>query len=198
MRSDFATCLARRGRRYPAAAPDGAVGAARRLPCAARSRAAPHNSLRSPRSLRSDRCGESVHEARGIRAPALALRCSAPHRLPPPGTACREPHRSLPPGDAPPWLPSRCGVAGRRPVGAAEKHSAPGRARTRAPRHLTRGRLSERSERSERRELGRGPGARASQGTRAQRGPASGPAAGHPAVAARFTARATTVRHTPC
>ncbi len=36
----------------------------RRLRCGARVSVAPHNSLRSLRSLRSNRCGESVHEAR--------------------------------------------------------------------------------------------------------------------------------------
>jgi len=56
--------------------------------------------------------------------------------------------------------------AGR--IGAAEKRRAPGRARTRALRDLTCGRLSERRERSERSEFGHGPGDRASQGTRSE------------------------------
>ena len=52
----------------------GAVGAARRLPCGARSELALHNSLRELRSLRSDRCSESEDEARLRRAePAPAL-----------------------------------------------------------------------------------------------------------------------------
>src|SRR5664280_1862220 len=45
----------------------GAVGAVRRLPCDARSRGLPHNSLRSLRSLRSNRCGKSEVEARCAR-----------------------------------------------------------------------------------------------------------------------------------
>jgi hypothetical protein len=83
----------RRGRRYPPGAHAGAVGAWRhRLHCDARSGLAPHNSLRSLRSLRSDRCGESVHQARW-RAPSPALRFSSPQKSPLPGTACREVHR---------------------------------------------------------------------------------------------------------
>ena len=53
--------------------------AARRLPCGARSWGLPHNSLRSLRSLRSDRCGESEVDARCARGPKH-LRSSAPQR----------------------------------------------------------------------------------------------------------------------
>ena len=54
-----------------------AVGALRRLPCAARSCSPPPNSLRSLRSLRSDSGGESVHEARWrARLQALALQAA--------------------------------------------------------------------------------------------------------------------------
>ena len=79
---------ARRGRRHPAGAHAGTVGAARRLRCAARPGVAPLNSLRSLRSLRSNRRGESVLEARW-RAPTPDLRCSPPQKSPPPGAACR-------------------------------------------------------------------------------------------------------------
>ena len=41
-----------------------AVVASRRLPCGARVAGLPQNSLRSLRSLRSNSCGKSVHEAR--------------------------------------------------------------------------------------------------------------------------------------
>ena len=49
-------------------APTAAVGPAGRLPCGARSAVAPHNSLRSLRSLRSNRRGESEVEARAFSA----------------------------------------------------------------------------------------------------------------------------------
>ena len=76
---------AHRGRRHPAGAHGGAVGALRRLRCGARPGVAPHNSLRSLRSLRSDRCGESVHEARCARRPQPC----APRR--PTNRPCRVP-----------------------------------------------------------------------------------------------------------
>jgi hypothetical protein len=81
--------LARRGGRYPEWAHDGTAGAARRLHCDARAEVAPHNSLRSRCSLRSDKCGESDHEARAARAPTSALRFSSSHKSPTPGTAHR-------------------------------------------------------------------------------------------------------------
>ena len=81
--------LARRGGRCPAGAPTVAVGLAGRLLCDARSEAAPHNSLRSLRSLRSDKCGESDHDARAVRAPTSDLRFSPPHKSPQPGTTHR-------------------------------------------------------------------------------------------------------------
>jgi len=202
---------AHRGRGYPAGAHTGAAGAARRLPCGARHRVAPHNSLRSRRSLRSDRSGESDHEARTACAPTLYLRSSALPKSPLPGIPCREAHRSLPIDGAPPPVPSRCGVAARRPVGAAEHRSSGAGARS-ALRDLTRGRLSERSERSERSEFGRAALLREAQGRArtqtvrwtvcawrgagplarrglqdalAQRGQDSGLTGGHPAAASR-------------
>ena len=59
----------RRGRRHPPGAHAGAIGAARRLHCDARSGVAPRNSLRSLRLLRSNIRGESDHEARCARRP---------------------------------------------------------------------------------------------------------------------------------
>ena len=71
-----------RGRRYPPGAHGGAVSASLRLHCGARPPVVPHNSLRSLRSLRSNTCGKSVHEARCARGPqALALQ-AAPGRWP--------------------------------------------------------------------------------------------------------------------
>ena len=81
--------LARRGGRYPVRAPAVAVGLAGRLRCASRSALARRNSLHSLRSLRSNSRRESDHEARAARAPSALLRCSPPHKSPPPGTAHR-------------------------------------------------------------------------------------------------------------
>ena len=69
--------------------PTSAVGLAGRLHCDARTRVVPQNSLRDLRSLRSDSCGKSDHEARS-RAPTPALRFSSPQKSPPAGSACRE------------------------------------------------------------------------------------------------------------
>ena len=80
---------ARRGGRYPARAPTVAVGLAGRLRCASRSALARRNSLRSLRSLRSDNRRELEDEARAARVPSVLLRCSPPHKSPPPGTAHR-------------------------------------------------------------------------------------------------------------
>ena len=83
------TASARRGRRCPARAHAGAVGAARRLRCGARPGVASHNSLRSLRSLRSNRCAESVHEARCARRPqscAPRRPRNRPRRAPPAAT----------------------------------------------------------------------------------------------------------------
>jgi hypothetical protein len=81
--------VARRGERYPAGAPTVAVGPACRLHCASRSALARRNSLRSLRSLRSDNRRKSDHEARAARVPSALLRCSSPHKSPPPGTTHR-------------------------------------------------------------------------------------------------------------
>ncbi len=153
-----------RGRRHPAGAHGGVVGAERRLRCGARPGVAPHNSLRSLRSLRSNRCGESVYEARCARRPqACAPRhpTNRPCRVPPAAKAAgvgfrSEDHhcsRKVAPGQ---------GAARLR---GAEERRPCGRARS-AQRNLTRRTLSERSERSERSELCDGPQGRAPQGTR--------------------------------
>ena len=77
-----ATVMHRQWRRHSRAAGSAsaaAVGPAGRLPCGARPRGLPHNSLRSLRSLRSDRCGKFEVEARCARWPR-GLRSSAPQR----------------------------------------------------------------------------------------------------------------------
>jgi hypothetical protein len=86
---DVMRSLAPRDGWYPVVAHAVAVCAALRLRCDARSEVAPHNSLRSLRSLRSDKCGESVYEARAARAPTSALGFSPPQKSPPPGTTHR-------------------------------------------------------------------------------------------------------------
>ena len=80
---------ARRDGRCPVGAPTVAVDAAHRLRCASRSTLARRNSLHSLRSLRSDNRRESEVNARAERAPSALLRCSPPHKSPPPGTAHR-------------------------------------------------------------------------------------------------------------
>ncbi len=142
---------AHRGRRHPAGAHGGVVGAARRLRCGARPGVAPHNSLRSLRSLRSNRCGESVYEARCARRPqACAPRhpTNRPCRVPPAAKATgvgvrSEDHRCLRKG-APGQAAARLrGAEERRPCGPRAQ-----RASSSDSSHL-----SERSERSERSEL---------------------------------------------
>ena len=63
----------RRRPRFPRPLLPAASGAA----CGARGMGALHNSHRSLRSLTSNRCNESVIEARDARAPPMPLRCSA-------------------------------------------------------------------------------------------------------------------------
>jgi hypothetical protein len=168
MRLRAAACYcvgsSRRGRRHPAGAHGGAVGALRRLRCGARPGVAPHNSLRSLRSLRSDRCGESAHEARCARRP----QSSSPRR--PTNRPCR-----VPPAAKTTWsgVPTRATSAsakarpGRRQRACGTPRSGGFVARARsAPRQLTCRTLSERSERSERSELCDGPQGRAPQGSR--------------------------------
>jgi len=89
----------------PPGALTAAVGATRRLPCAARLGVARRNSLRSLRELRSDNRREN-DERSALRAPTPKLRCSAPQ------TARRAAQR-----------------------GAAHRAPAPGIARSRAPGH---------------------------------------------------------------
>jgi len=113
-----------------------AVAAARRLPCASRSRGLSPNSLRSLRSLRSDK-RRQVSCGCALRARPHALRCSAPPRR---CAAC--------PG-APllqrPWCSGeelhRC-LSGRRysagAISVATSSAGPGSARASALRCLTR------------------------------------------------------------
>jgi len=141
---------ARRGRRCPVGAHAGAVGAARRLHCDARSGVAPHNSLRSLRSLRSDRCGESDDEARCARRPrpcASRRPRNRPHRAPP---AAR--HLYWCSTREPTLHPQRCARAG---CGAPLRRREAQGLRPRAQRasKTDSSHLSERSERSERSEL---------------------------------------------
>ena len=153
-----------RVRRCPAASPTVAVGAARRLPCAARLEGVPHNSLRSLRSLRSDRMRQ-VSSRSALRAPPSRLRCSAPHTATPPGTACRSSNRRGARRTPPLSTAKGCPGGARRACEAPRSAGFMARARS-APRgHFWRI-LSERSERSERSELCAGPWTRAPQGSR--------------------------------
>jgi hypothetical protein len=184
----FRVSSARRGRRYPPGAHAGAVGAARRLHCDARSAVAPQNSLRSLRSLRSDNCGESVHEARcarrlrpcafgygshALRAydPSPQLRCrrptNRPHRVPPAASSTtvfldERNHRV------------RKGAGGWPAARLLRSREAQGlRPRAQRASSSDSSQLFERSERSSRSEFCDGPQDRASQGTLAQRGQAT-------------------------
>ena len=158
------TFRADRGRRYPAGALTVAVFAALRLPCAARLEGVPHNSLRSLRSLRSDRMRQ-VSLRSSLRSPPSKLRCSAPPTAPPPGTAGRSSTGGGDRREKP--LPAAKGRSGgaRRACEAPSSAGFMARARS-ALRRLTWRILFERSERSERSELCAGPWTRAAQGSR--------------------------------
>ena len=195
----FLGVFARRGRRCPSGAHAGAVSAALRLPCDARSGVAPQNSLRSLRSLRSNSCGESEDEARS-RAPTPALRfwlrltsaarllpcaatsLSSPQKSPLPGTACRSAttgaclqriRRCLGKG--------ACGQAAARLRGA-EKRRARGRARS-ALRLLTRRSCLNAANEVSAVSFATGPRDRASQGSRSEAQTASPKRCGLPARA---------------
>ncbi len=140
-----------------------AVVAALRLPCAARVHGPAHNSLRSLRSLRSNRMRQvSLRSALRARAmnPAL-LGASHARRAPPgrpfaAGSGCsRRP---------PPLLAERQAVPGGGAVCGAEQRSLEGGERSEL-RQLTCRILFERSERSERSELCGTPSRRAAQGS---------------------------------
>ena len=153
----------RRARRCPPGAHAGAVGAARRLRCGARSSVASQNSLRSLRSLRSNNCDESDHEARCARRPRTCVPRRPTNR--PRRAALGAMPRRFDLGHAPPPVQQRRVRAG---------WGAPGRRRAaqgswpRAQRaSLTdSAQLFERSERSERSEFCAGPRDRAAQGSR--------------------------------
>ena len=97
-------------------------GPAGHVPCGARPSVAPQNSLRSLRSLRSNSCGESVHEARCARRP----KGSAPRR-----------RRGAPPGTHPRLCDRRRCFAKRRrdagiePASRRTREQSRGRARRR-------------------------------------------------------------------
>ena len=172
---------ARRGKGSPPGAHAVAVAAARRLHCAARSGVAPPNSLRSLRSLRSNKRGESVDEARAAHAPTPALRCSSPPKSRPAGSPC-EVHGYCCSRQTPPrWLQRRvragCGAPVRR-RGAQGSWPRAQRAST-----TDSSRLFERRERSERSELSDGPRDRAPQGSRCAAPTASAKRRGLPARA---------------
>jgi len=160
---------ARRGGRCPVWAPTVAVGLAGRLRCASRNALARRNSLRSLRSLRSDNRRESDHEARAARVPSALLRCSPPHKSPPPGTANRAATLVV--------FGEKHGGAGKVVGGCAtaatlcgaEERRARGRARAARASSSDSSRLFERSERSERSEFRDGPRDRAPQGSRPAR-----------------------------
>jgi len=141
-----------------------AVVAARRLPCGARVHGPAHNSLRSLRSLRSNRmrqkCLRGALRARAMN-PAL-LGASHARRAPPghPFAACSSCSRRPPP----PVL-ERQAVPGGSAVCDAEQRRLEGGARSALREHFCRI-LFERSERSERSELCGTPSRRAAQGSR--------------------------------
>ncbi len=147
--ADVCSCVgpARRGRRHPAGAHGGVVGALRRLRCGARPGVAPHNSLRSLRSLRSNRCGESVYEARCARRPQA---CAPRH---PTNRPCRVPPVAKATGVGYPSEHHDCsrkgapGQAAARLRGAEERR--PCRPRAQRASSSDSLHLSERSERSE-------------------------------------------------
>ncbi len=146
--------------------------AALRLRCGARPGVAPHNSLRSLRSLRSDRCGESDHEARCARRPqACAPRRprNRPCRVPP---AAKATMRGVPANDKPRCIGKGAGGQPAARLCAAEKRRARGRARS-ALRELTRRVCPSAVSAANVASYATGPRDRASQGTLAQRGQAT-------------------------
>ena len=172
---------ARRARGHPPGAHAGSVGAARRLRCAARPGRARHNSLRELRSLRSNRCRESVYEARTMCAPRPGLRCSPTQKSPLTGAPCRDGDRQWhSTRRTPPSVPQRTvRVAGS----AHRRRRAPQGSWPRAQRASKTDlpHLFERSARSARSELCGRPRDRGAQGSRCRRRrPPRLSAAGHP------------------
>ena len=180
---------ARRARGYPPGAHASAVGGWRhQLRCGARFGVAPQNSRRSLRSLRSDSCGESVHDARTACAPTPKLRSSPPPKSPLTGTPCRDgQHRGAHATNTSVHRQRRVragsGAHGRRREAQGLR---PARVLARIVNRLEAG-VSERRERSERSELPAGPRDRASQGTRSE---AEGAEDKHQSLPGRAFARA--------
>jgi len=157
----FRGVQARRGRRHPLGAHGGAVSASLRLHCGARPGVASHNSLRSLRSLRSDKCAESDHEARYARRPrACAPRrpTNRPQRIPPAAL-----NRWFVFDREQPMPPQRRGRAGRRSAPERRREAQGSWPRAQRASLTDSAHLSERSERSERSELCDGPRARCTE-----------------------------------
>jgi len=157
---------------------DEAACAALRLPCGARVHGPAHNSLRSLRSLRSNRMRQKcLRGSLRSRAMAPVLLGASYARRAPPG----QPFATGSGGarQEPPPVVERQAVPGGGAVWGAEQHSLEGGERSEL-RKLTCRILSERSERSERSELCGTPSRRAAQGSRseAQAAPSSA-TAGH-------------------
>ena len=141
---------AQRGKECPLRAHAVAVGAKFRLRCGARPSVASQNSLRS---LRSDSCAESVHEARyAHRLKACTPRChrNRSHRAPP--AALRRSCSMLLATPAPQQRRVRAGR--EAPQGRREAQGSWPRAKRESCSDSSQ--LSERRERSERREFGDG------------------------------------------
>ncbi len=139
---------ARRGGARPAKPAQAAPG----LPCAARPRVAPRNSLRALRERRSDSRGESEVEARCARRRegCAARRLRRPRAAPPGALACSVAGRhgaAFRLCRALRWIPARLAVGGGRDFRGGEQRRLEGGARQRAS-CLTRGVLSERRARS--------------------------------------------------
>jgi hypothetical protein len=137
-RSAWTVCAAKGCADGPRRLAEAACALARRLPCGARARGPAQNSLRDLRSLRSNNCAESDHEAR-IRARPQALRSSAPHMR-----AATRPHTPLWERCRHLWrrertrLPERRAVPGGGDLCGGEKRR-PGVGARSALRKLTRG-----------------------------------------------------------
>ena len=163
----------RRGRRCPAVAHGGSVSASLRLPSGARLGVASHNSLRSLRSLRSNRCDESEYEAREVARGPQGCTPQRPTNRPRRAAPAAKTNSAACVGRAPPCLGKGTGGRLAARLCAAEKHRARGRARTRALRALTRRICPSAANAVSVASYATRPRDRASQGTLAQRGPAT-------------------------
>jgi len=155
-------CFAKERRQRKATPMPAPLACGEGFPAVREERAQAQNSLRSLRSLRSDSCAKSVHEARCARG--LALLCSSAwHR-----GKSKQPNSQQPNTEQPRLTRSRrfpaVGCSAAAPMRCREAQPAwAACVSTRLPSDSAR--LSERSERSERSEFRAGPSGRASQGT---------------------------------